>query len=336
VQDMPAFSPSASGGGWLASRYSDVQAVLSDGAFEVAEADDTDGFATIAWLRASVSRFANGDKHGPRRARAVKELGRLELDELRSTAYQRTRAVLTSAGDSGDRIDAMFWLARRVPMATLAAALGIADPAGAAEAAIAAAVPYLFPAADAEAQRLADAGAAQLVEMLSPAETDTMVARIALMVQGCDATAGLIGLALLKLQEHPGAACDWTTDGLINEVARYSPPLRVIGRVAATTMDVEGCRIAAGDAVRCSVDAANRDPAIFDQPDRFDPTRRRRPSLTFGYGVRPCPAATHALMLAGGVVDAVRERCDIQPVEEVEYEASPALRIPHHVYVWLR
>jgi cytochrome P450 len=334
--DVPAFSRWASGDGWLASRYSDVQAILSEQAFGVSEADHGGDFATVAWLRAAVSRFVNGDEHALRRARVVEELAGLRPEYLRVAARQRTHAILTAAREQGEKLDAMSLLARRVPVAALADALGIADPERATEAVIAAAGAYLFPAADAQAQRRADAGVAELVGIVPGAEMDTVVARIALLVHSCDATAGLIGLALLKLQEHPGAAYGWATDALINEVARHTPPLRVSGRVASRRLEFGDCSVGAGDPVWCNIDAANRDPAVFGQPDRFDPTRPRRPSLTFGYGVRPCPGETHALTLAGGVVDAVRDHCKIQPVDEVEYEVSPALRIPHRVYVWLR
>jgi cytochrome P450 len=289
---------------------------------------------TVNWLRSSVSRFSNGRAHHRRRANVVDELQRLDPEALRSDAYERAQEVLTATGEPGEQVDVMYLLARCVPMATIASALGMADPARTAEAVIATAGGY-FPGADAQAQHLADEGTSKLLGMLVPAQIPVIVARIALMVQACDATAGLIGMALLQLQGVSETGRDWTIDGLIAEVARHGPPLGTIRRVATRSLDFDNRRIAAGDAVLCSVDTANRDPAVFDHPDRFDPTRRGRPSLTFGYGVRPCPAARHALMLASGVVGAVLECCDLPLAGRVDYEDS-ALRIPKRVYVLLK
>ena len=63
---------------WTARRYADVQAVLADSRFEVAGAGPGGPPGTLPWLRASVSRFANGGEHRQRRARAIAELRQLE------------------------------------------------------------------------------------------------------------------------------------------------------------------------------------------------------------------------------------------------------------------
>ncbi|WP_433541875.1 cytochrome P450 [Streptosporangium sandarakinum] len=63
--------------------------------------------------------------------------------------------------------------------------------------------------------------------------------------------------------------------------------------------------VPAGTTVLLDVAAANRDPHVFDDPDRFRPGRSPR-HLTFGAGPRPCPAERIALALAAGVVEAVR------------------------------
>jgi cytochrome P450 len=330
--DELAFARSAPDGEWLASRYADVQAVLSDERFEVPAAEPDEAVGTIRWLRASVSRFVNGAEHEERRATVVQELSRFDPAELRSAVERRARAVLAAVGRPGERFDVMEHLARRAPMATLAAALGVADPELAATAVMATAAAY-FPGADVETRRRADAATATLVEELRPAEMDQIVARIQLMVQGCDAVAGLIGTALHMLQDATEPAGDTSTDALLTEVLRHSPPGRSSRRVARTPVDFDGLRVSAGDTVVCSIDAANRDPAVFERPDCFDPARPAHSDLSFGYGVRPCPAAPHAVMLAAGVVDAVRGCCRLLVREPVTYEPSAALRIPRHLWV---
>jgi cytochrome P450 len=330
---MPASPPPlarSAGGEWTACRYADVQAILADDRFRVGEAGEGGAVGTVSWLRASVSRFANGAEHERRRKLAVDELRLLDSAGLRRAAHRRALAVLGDEEHPGGRVELMRRLARRVPMAALAASMGIADPEAAARAVIGVAAAY-FPSA-AAAEPSADAATAELVAMLGPADLDVIVARIALLVQGCDATAGLIGNALHLLQDCPEDSGAWSSEDLLAEAARHTPPLRASRRVASEAIAFGANEIRVGEIVVCDVETANRDPAVFDQPQRFDPTRRRQqPSLTFGYGVRPCPGARQALALAAGVLDAVRERCTLVPGAPVELEPSGFLRIPREL-----
>ncbi len=332
---LPAFSRLDETGEWIASRYLDVQAVLADERFEVpAVTDVTGAVGTILWLRASVSRFVNGAEHTERRARAVEELRQLDPAALCAVAYRRACEALRGAGSPGDVIDLMALLGRRVPSAAMAERLGIADPEEAAEAVIAVAGAY-FPGADPASELRADAATARLVAAAGPVPVDMVVTRIALMVQSCDATAGLIGAGLQVLQETSGGLADVSSEALLIEVSRQRSPLLATRRVARETIDFEGCEIPAGSAVTCRVDTANRDPATFPKPDDFDPARRGAPDLTFGYGFRPCPGRRQALMLAVGVLDAVRDGCTFLSGRTVDYEPT-ALRIPLRLDVVLR
>ncbi len=333
VQVPPAMARSGPGE-WVACRYADVRAILADSRFEVAEADPAGPVGTIAWLRASVSRFVNGAEHRERRARAVTELRPLEPAELRRAARRRGGAAMNAAARPGGRLDVMALLARRVPMAAMAAGLGIACPEDAAEAAIMVAAGY-FPGSDPQAEQTAGPATARLVNMLSPAGRDVIAARIALMVQGCDATAGLIGTALHRLQETQQGCADWPTPAVLDQALRLSPVLRASRRIARVPVSVNGARVGAGDTVVCNVEAANRDPAASGQPDDPDLPDHARPSLTFGYGVRPCPGEPQAVALATGVIEAVREACTFLPGQRIEYEQSP-LRIPRRLEVVLR
>jgi cytochrome P450 len=322
--DLPPVDRSGPAGEWVARRYADVTAILADDRFEVAQAPAAMQTGTIAWLRASVSRFTNGEEHQRRRALAVAELAPLDPSGLRQDAQRRAAAALHEAADPGGRLDVMAHLARRVPMATMAAALGLEQPVEVAEAVIAAAAAY-FPGADEQTAHLADKATAQLVEMLSPAPLEVIVARIALMVQGCDATAGLIGLTLLRLSQAGAAdAAGAATDQLLEAALRHDPVVRASRRVARETAAVGGAQVQPGDAVLCDVEAANLDP------DAYQPPGRERPSLTFGAGLRPCPGPAQALALAAGVVDAVRAGATLLPGQPADYEPGP-LRIPRRL-----
>lgn len=362
----PSYLPDT---GWVVTRYGDVRAVLSDPRYEIPGAVSVAPVGTIGWLRASVSRFANGDDHARRRAIAVRELQGLPPRVLRADAEQRAHAVIDAAAGAG-RLDVMASLARRVPMAVLAARLGIADAERAAAAVIVTAAAY-FPGADAERERAADRSTAELVELLGKGDEEVIAAKIALMVQGCDATAGLIGKAVrsaLPPVAQEGSAVpsspegspaqassaqgssalgssaqggpaqgslEWSTDAILAEVLRYDPPVRASRRVSRAAAELDGCAVPAGSTMVLRVDSANRDPAVFGAPEVFDPGRTDSSSLTFGYGLRPCPAGDHALMLAAGVVQAVRDRCTAV-VGPVDYEPPVNIRVPARMEVILR
>ena len=199
---LPPLAPSGPGE-WTARRDADIRAVLADRRLTVPPPGPGGPPGTVAWLRASVSRFANGAEHRGRRALVEAELGRLDPGALRAAAHELAVDQLARCGRPGDRADVMSLLARRVPAAALAARLGLADPLRAAAAVTAVAACY-FPGSGTGREQRADAETAWLVTALSPAGPDVTVARIAIMVQACDATAGLIGTALHLLQEGPG------------------------------------------------------------------------------------------------------------------------------------
>ena len=70
---------------------------------------------------------------------------------------------------------------------------------------------------------------------------------------------------------------------------RYSPVIFTGLRVAVEDVELAGVRIPAGTLVIANTAAANRDPAVYTDPDRFDITRKNAPAmLTFGGGVHYC------------------------------------------------
>jgi len=245
-----------------------VRAVLGDDRFGVAEAAPDAVVGTIAWLRASVSRFANGAEHRRRRGLLETELARVDPARLQRAAHDDAAARMrTPAPDRAD-------IARRAPTAALASLLGLIDPAAAVDAVLDCAAGY-FPGADPAAEARADRGTATLLTLLAELPLDVAIARITLLVQGCAATATLIESAL-------------THDQPLETVLRAHPPVPAMRRIAGTDVVLDGAIIAAGELVVCDIAAAS-DPAV----------------LTFGAGVRPCPASAHALAAARGVLDAL-------------------------------
>jgi cytochrome P450 len=278
----------------VVTRFSDARRVLADARFAVPPVPTDVHAVGIAWLRAHVARFSTGGVHERRRALAVAELDRMDPVSLRRAARERAAALLRSG-----RVD----VGRRVPIAVLATALGIVhydvvdgdvvDGDVVVEDVAVVAASY-HPGTD--------AGPAPVPPLTrrsgrwcgrSVANPDeATAARIGLLVQACDATAGLIANAAVALRRAP----DGTPLGaILDETLRHDPPVRLLRRVALTAARVAGTDVAAGRPVHLDVVAANRDPA---RPDGAG-------HLTVGGGPRPCPGADHALAIASGVLEAM-------------------------------
>jgi cytochrome P450 len=78
---------------------------------------------------------------------------------------------------------------------------------------------------------------------------------------------------------------------LVEEFLRHDSPLHLFERTATEPTEVSGVTLEPGTKVAALLGAANRDPAVFDDPDRFDPTRDPNPHLAFGVGIHFCIGA---------------------------------------------
>jgi cytochrome P450 len=277
------------------TQRADVVRVLADPSFGVPVAPA--GERGLAWLRSTVSRFVNGPEHARRRALVEAEIDRLDTAALRCDARRRTDGVLATASGS---IDVMTAVARPVPLATLARALGVGDGEVAVAVAYTVVVgpAYLSGVADEEV----DAAVEGLLRLLDRGEPEGSAAAIAVLAQACEATAGLIANALLLAAWEPALRGD--VEKLLMEVLRRVSPLRIMRRVAP-----------GGEPVTLDLDAASRDSGPGDPP------------LAFGSGVRPCPGAEQAMALAAGVLEALLPRCALGPGGPTWVEGSP-LRLP--------
>jgi len=82
----------------------------------------------------------------------------------------------------------------------------------------------------------------------------------------------------------------------VEEALRYEPAFQFVVRAATADLDAGGQAIEAGQQVVCVLAAANRDPAVFADPERFDIQRHPNPHLSFGYGPHFCVGAALARM----------------------------------------
>lgn len=121
-----------------------------------------------------------------------------------------------------------------------------------------------------------------------------------LLSAGYVSTAHLIGNGTLALLKNPDQL-DWFRShpdqvvGVVEELLRYDAPVQMTSvRVALEDAEVGSEKIPEGGAVLLLVGAANRDPAVFADPDRLDVSRPVGKNLGFGLGIHFCAGASLA------------------------------------------
>ena len=132
---------------------------------------------------------------------------------------------------------------------------------------------------------------------------------------GADTTYLGLGSLLYGLMTHPDAMQRIRDDPdsrrlAIEEALRWEPPVSVMPRFAPVDTDQFGSLIPGGNHVLFAIAAANRDPSVFAEPDRFDIDRETKGSLTFGFGMHFCVGAHLARAELATALDVVLERLD--------------------------
>jgi cytochrome P450 len=95
----------------------------------------------------------------------------------------------------------------------------------------------------------------------------------------------------------------------VEEVLRFDPPVQNTGRMALAETTYEGVRLRKGTTIALSLAGANRDPKVFEDPNRFDITRANaKEHLTFSSGIHACLGASLARMEAVHALRTLFER----------------------------
>lgn len=120
-----------------------------------------------------------------------------------------------------------------------------------------------------------------------------------LFFAGEETTVNLIGNGMLALLCNPQQMQRLKTQptliqSAVEEMLRYDSPIQIITRVATEDVDLDGITIRVGEKVIVVLGAANRDPAQFPEPDRFDITRANNSHLAFVDGIHYCLGAVLA------------------------------------------
>ncbi|MFB9444223.1 cytochrome P450 [Dactylosporangium vinaceum] len=152
-----------------------------------------------------------------------------------------------------------------------------------------------------------EAIAAAVTALRSTVDDVTGAHSLMLMFAGIETTQNLIANTLHALLTHPGT-WDSALPAAVEEGARYAPPVRGVLRRTTRAVVLAGVAIPAGAELVALTAAANRDPAVFTHPDRFDPARRPNRHLTFGLGRHYCPGAELTRRTTVAALAALRAR----------------------------
>jgi len=154
-------------------------------------------------------------------------------------------------------------------------------------------------------------------------EDELIATCILLLVAGNETTTNLIGSGMhtllqnlderRKLQANPALM-----PSAVEEMLRYEPAAQMTSRIANEGAELGGVRFEPGQVILPVLAAANRDPAHFPEPDRFNIERHPNRHLAFGQGIHYCLGAPLAVAEARIAFDALLRR---MPEPQAAFEA---------------
>ncbi|BCI51830.1 cytochrome P450 [Mycolicibacterium litorale] len=146
-------------------------------------------------------------------------------------------------------------------------------------------------------------------------DVDTASYYVIVASAGHDTTKDAISGGLHALIENPGELQRLKDDPslmgtAVEEMIRWSTPVKEFMRTAAEDTTVRGVPIAQGESVYLAYVSGNRDEEVFDEPFRFDVARDPNKHLSFGYGVHFCLGAALARMEMNSLFTELLPRLD--------------------------
>ncbi|MFF3126651.1 cytochrome P450 [Streptomyces sp. NPDC057908] len=292
-------------GAWVVTRYAAAAQVLRGPGFTRAA-----GEAAADWARPFLD------------ARPAAGLPPAAVDEL----VLEHRQVATEAGA---RFDLLRDLARETPARGVTARLGLTgEDARRVAALLRSSAPALDARLTPQPLAVTERTVAALADVRQQAGAEGVWA-----AAGCEMAANTVTNAVLATLRTPGLAGRLAddpdlADRIVAETLRTAPPIHLEVRHATAGQTVGGMAVAEGDEVVVAVAAANRDPQVFAEPDRFDVDRAATPpALTSGLG-HPDGldefAARHAAAALRALADVLPGTALTGPV--VHRRRSPVLR----------
>jgi pimeloyl-[acyl-carrier protein] synthase len=301
------------------ARFAVVERVLRDPAFV---REGPHGEAPLWRMLARWLISLDGDRHRRLRQRFVGLFGPRTVERFREEITQRAKALLDVVGSDG-HMDVVTDFARPLPFAVITGVMGVPESDRPVVEELLLTIHRAFAhqndpealargnTAAEELQRrfgdLLDARAREPADDLisalaadAPAggeDRSELVANCIFLVDaGHATTTSLIAAGTDLLLAHPAERDRLRAEpgriaGIVEEVLRLTCPVSTVMSAPAEDVVVEGCRFAAGEPRHAFLMLANRDPAVFEDPQRFDPDRDRNHHLAFAAGRHFCLGA---------------------------------------------
>jgi cytochrome P450 len=194
---------------------------------------------------------------------------------------------------------------------------------------------YVEPLVEARRVRPED----DFISVLAQGETVGVLTRHQVLVNtalllfaGHETTMNLICNGTLALVRHPEEWARLKADpaawaaSATEECLRYDPPVKSTQRIATEDVPLGGKVIRANDRIRWAIASANRDPAAFPEPDRFDIGRTPNAHVAFGAGIHFCLGVTLARLEGQEVFRALAERFPAFHLETEQLEYQPSIQ----------
>ena len=310
---------------WLASSHEACGAVLRDrrlGRVFRARTPEVD-WDTFNWLHADSILDSEPPKHTRLRRLVAGAFGRGHVARLAPRIEELAAGLLARLSDAGE-FDVIEGYAEPLPVLVIAELLGVPESDRGLLRPWSQDIVKMYevdrtPEQEAQAQqasaefsayldqlavdRVANPGEDLLTDLVQARDgSDRLSARelvataVLLLNAGHEASVNGFGNGLHSwLQSTPRPVVDVEDDAavarLAEEFLRHDSPLHLFERTAKEPAEVAGIRLEPGEKVAALLGAANRDPAVFPDPDRFDPRRDPNPHLAFGAGIHFCIGA---------------------------------------------
>lgn len=331
-------------GFWVITRHADVERVARDHTVfssETGPGRDGAGGTILEDLPAGVGpgvMLNMCDPPGHTRIRSLVSRGFTPkgLAPLRPFLVERATAIVDSVLADGGRCDFLLDVAAELPLQTIAQIMGV--PQADRHQLFAWTTTILdFRDRDlAEAtDELAAAGIGmrvygeELVRARRRAPGDDLVSTVIagglddaelgaffslLFTAGSETTRNSIAGGVLAFAERPEEWERLRADrsrlaGAVEEILRWTSATAYNRRTATRDVELDGRRILAGQKTTHWYPSANRDEAVFADPDRFDVARDPNPHLAFGHGIHHCLGATLARLEIATMLEVLLDRC---------------------------
>lgn len=312
---------------WVISRYDQVQALLTDSRFSVNARHALPGYTGFGLPPALDRHLLNADAADHARLRRLLSAAftARRVDRLRDAVQSTADQLLDELLPHG-RADLMAQFAAPLPITVICDLLGVAAGEGHALHAYTSALMGHVPSGQSPQQIAADMlsffidlidrkraepGDDLLTAMIQAHEGDDRLSSdeltsnaFVILWAGYQNSVHLITVAIYTLLAHPDLAAMVRSEPsphtgamtrIVDEVTRHSGPVMVsIRRFPVEDIHLADATIQAGETVLLALASANRDPAIFADPESVDPHRVDNPHLGFGYGPHYCIGANLA------------------------------------------